>query len=96
MSGIENGFAVMRWLEDGNRLSVHALKHVVEPKLPINSYKAGMCGESLFKGYPGTWKFRILAVGGRHLTWTGLIVFYKCICSCINCSFQRPFETYKK
>ena len=60
-------FAVMRWLNDGNRLSVHSLKHIVEPKLPLTEYKMGMCGEAVYTGYKGLWKFRILAVGGKDI-----------------------------
>ena len=58
-------FAVMRWLTDGNRISVHNLKYVTEPKLPKEEYKPGICGLSVFVGFPGLWKFRILNVGGK-------------------------------
>lgn len=58
-------FAVMRWLTDGNRLSVHNLMYVTEPKLRYEEYKPGMCGLSVFVGFPGLWKFRILNVGGK-------------------------------
>ncbi|XP_060589055.1 uncharacterized protein LOC132744375 [Ruditapes philippinarum] len=51
-------FAVMRWLDDGNRLSVHATKYVIEPKQ--QTYKPGDTGLSVFKGYPGKWKYRVL------------------------------------
>jgi hypothetical protein len=61
----KNNFAVMRWLNDGNRLSVHCLKQVVEPKLPVDQYKVGLCGLSLYPGYPGRWQFRILKVGRK-------------------------------
>lgn len=58
-------FAVMRWITDGNRLSVHDLKYVSEPKLPHDQYVPGMCGLSVFVGFEGLWKFRILKVGGK-------------------------------
>ncbi|KAL4228627.1 hypothetical protein ACF0H5_011675 [Mactra antiquata] len=56
----------MRWLDDGNRLSVHNLKEVVEPKIPLDDYKCGMRGLSKYRGYPGLWQFRILNVGGKQ------------------------------
>lgn len=54
-------FAVMRWINDGNRLSVHNLKYV-----SYEEYKPGMGGLSVF--VEGRWKFRILKVGGKFKT----------------------------
>ena len=61
----EMSFAVLRWVDDRNRLSVHSLKQVQEPKLPLHLYKPGMCGTALYPGYPREWKFRILKIGGK-------------------------------
>lgn len=63
-------FAVMRWTNDGNRVSVHNLKWVIEPK--DVSFKVGTEGVARFCGYPGLWQFRILRIGGR----SNKIVFF--------------------
>lgn len=60
-------YAIMEWLDDGNRLSIHHLKHVVEPVKSWNDFKTGDAGLSL---YPGTgdrrWQFKIHGVGGKY------------------------------
>ena len=57
-------YAVMKWTDDGNRLSVHHVKHIVEPKRP--SYNVGDDGLAVYPGYAGKWSFVILAIGGKH------------------------------
>lgn len=56
----------MKWTSDGNRLSVHHLKHVVEPKLDFDKYNIGDEGLAVYPGYAGKWAFVILAIGGKH------------------------------
>lgn len=68
MQGKNSKFAVMRWLTDGDRLSVHDLYYVSSPKLPVDEYKPGTCGLSVYVGFPGLWKFRILNVGGKNFS----------------------------
>ena len=57
----------MEWLDDGNRLSIHLLKHVVEPVKSWNDFKTGDTGLAL---YPRTgdrpWQFKIHGVGGKY------------------------------
>lgn len=60
-----NAFSVMKWTNDGNRLSVHHLKHIVEPKQHFDLYKTGDVGLAVYPGYRGQWEFVILAVGGK-------------------------------
>lgn len=55
-------YAVMRWLNDNNKLSVHGMKYILNSK---ENYKPGDEGEACYPGYPGSWKFRILTVGGK-------------------------------
>jgi len=62
-----SGYAVMRWIDDGSRLSVHNLKQVIEPRIPVNAFKPSDNGTAKFRGYPGIWKFKILAVGGKFM-----------------------------
>ena len=57
-------FAVVRWLNDANRLSVHNTKYFLEPKK--EKYIPGDEGLACYPGYPGKWNFRVLAVGGKH------------------------------
>jgi hypothetical protein len=56
-------FAVVRWLNDNNLLSVHCQKHFLEPKKDI--YVQGDEGFACYPGHSGKWHFRILAVGGE-------------------------------
>lgn len=62
----QNQYAIMEWLNDGNKLSIHHLKHVVEPVKSWNDFQAGDSGLAL---YPGTgdsrWQFKIHDVGGK-------------------------------
>ncbi|KAJ8307918.1 hypothetical protein KUTeg_014528, partial [Tegillarca granosa] len=58
-------FAVMRWTNDGNRLSIHNLKWVIEPK--DVSLKVGTEGKARYCGYPGLWQFRILRIGEKKM-----------------------------
>lgn len=73
----ENKFAVMRWLTDNNRLSVHDLNYVSSPKMPLDDYKPGMCGLAVFVGFSGLWEFRILNVGGKIvlMTWMSILLY---------------------
>jgi hypothetical protein len=73
----ENKFAVMRWLTDNNRLSVHDLNYVSSPKMPLDDFKPGMCGLSVFVGFPGLWEFRILNVGGKIslMNWMSILLY---------------------
>ncbi|KAL4229807.1 hypothetical protein ACF0H5_010199 [Mactra antiquata] len=58
----------MRWLGDGNRLSVHNLKQVVESKIPLDDYECGMRGLSKYRGCPGLRQFRNLNVDEKYVT----------------------------
>lgn len=64
----QNQYALMVWLDDGNKLSIHHLKHVVEPLKSWNDFQTGDIGYAL---YPGTgdsrWKFKIHSVAGTYL-----------------------------
>lgn len=55
----------MKWTHDGNRLSVHHLKYIIEPKQDFDLYNTGDVGLAVYPGYPGHWNFVILAVGGK-------------------------------
>lgn len=61
--GKSRGYALMRWLNDYNRVSIIDLKHVQEPV--VDTYIPGMTGKSRYPGYPGLYQFRILKVGGH-------------------------------
>lgn len=56
-------WAVMRWLNDNNRLSVHHLKYVTEPM--DGTIEVGTVGLSKFPNYKGLWQFRCLRIGGK-------------------------------
>lgn len=94
MSEETPAFAVMRWLNDGNRLSVHSLRHVVEPK--DGDFRVGMCGMAKYPGYPGIWQYRILKLGGKIIfdePWFTAITtkWLK-----INLTFCKPNSLFKK
>ena len=57
-----HGYGLMRWLNDGNKVSIIDMKWIQKPNADV--YSAGMCGLSKYPGYPGLWQFRILKVGG--------------------------------
>lgn len=67
--------AVMRWLNDYNRLSVHSLKFVLEPAKP----SVGTTGIAKYPGYPGLWQYRILKMGGKFQTSKILFVYFNMI-----------------
>ena len=62
---MENVFAVVRWLNDNNRLSVHNSKYFLGSKKKEN-YTPGDEGIACYPGFPGKWNFRVIAVGGKH------------------------------
>ena len=57
----------MLWVNDNNKMSVHHLKYVTQPKKPWNEFKRGDNGWSRYPGAAGEWKYKILAVGGIHM-----------------------------
>lgn len=58
-------FAVVRWLNDDNRLSVHNQKYFMEPQK--QTYVPGdEEGIACYPGVPGKGQYRILAVGGKY------------------------------
>jgi len=69
-----NNFSVMKWTNDGNRLSVHHLKHIVEPKKGYDMYNTGDIGLAVYPGYPGQWAFVILCVGGKRILFLDLCI----------------------
>ncbi|CAG2223084.1 unnamed protein product [Mytilus edulis] len=52
----------MRWLNDKNKVSVHDLKYILEPK---EKYSVGDEGDACYPGSPGIWRYRILCLGGK-------------------------------
>ena len=58
-------FAVMRWLNDKNKVSVLSTKYICEPKKLI--FSPGDTEVSRFPGTKKLWQFRILAVGGKRV-----------------------------
>lgn len=67
-------FAVVRWLNDDNKLSVHNVKYFLDPIKSV--YVPGDEGVSCFPGESGKWHFRLLAFGGKYIL--NMILTYYC------------------
>ena len=50
----------MLWVNDNNKMSVHHLKYVTQPKKTWNEFKRGDNGWSRYPGAAGEWKYTIL------------------------------------
>lgn len=56
-------FAIMRWLNDKNKVSVLSTKYIIEPQKGV--YYPADIGISKFPGSRKIWNFRILNIGGK-------------------------------